>query len=65
MKKLRFVKVKCQCGYTNLIPAYENIRCEKCGKIIAEPKELTRLCMRRKTMIKPKDEEQTQLNKVN
>jgi len=38
MKKLQFVKVKCQCGYTNLIPAYENTKCEKCGKIVAEPK---------------------------
>ena len=39
MKKLQFVKVKCECGYTNLIPAYENIKCEKCGKLLAEPKK--------------------------
>jgi len=39
MKKLKFVKIKCQCGYTNLIPAYENINCEKCGKVLAEPAE--------------------------
>jgi hypothetical protein len=30
IKKLQFVEVKCQCGYTSLIPAYENIKCEKC-----------------------------------
>jgi len=38
MKKPKFVKVKCQCGYTNLIPAYENTKCEKCGRVIAETK---------------------------
>ena len=38
MKKPKVVKVKCQCGYTNLIPAYENIRCENCGKVIASHK---------------------------
>jgi len=42
MKKLKFVKIKCQCGYTNLIPAYENTKCEKCGKVLAEPKELNK-----------------------
>ena len=40
MKKLKFLKIKCKCGYTNLIPAYENTKCEKCGKVLAEPKEL-------------------------
>jgi ribosomal protein S27E len=39
LKKLKFVKVKCQCGYTNLIPAYENVKCEKCGRVIAGQKE--------------------------
>jgi len=42
MKKLKFVKIKCQCGYVNLIPVfevfhvYEPIRCEKCGRVVAE-----------------------------
>jgi len=46
MKKLQFVKIKCQCGHVNLVPVtevfhvYENIKCEKCGKVIAEPKEV-------------------------
>jgi phage FluMu protein Com len=49
MKKLQFVKIKCQCGHVNLIPVtevfhvYENIKCEKCGKVIAEPNELIRM----------------------
>ena len=49
MNKLQFVKVKCQCGYTNLIQVYEvfhvyeNIKCEKCGKVIAEPKGTNRI----------------------
>ncbi len=39
----QFDKIKCQCGHVNLVPVtevfyvYENIRCEKCGRIIAEP----------------------------
>ena len=43
MKKLQFAKIECQCGYTNPIPiievfhVYENIKCEKCGKVIAKP----------------------------
>jgi len=43
MKKLQFVKIKGQCGHVNLIPVTEvfhvpeNIKCEKCGKVIAEP----------------------------
>jgi len=40
MKKLKFVKIKCQCGYTNLIPAYENTKCEKCGEVIATTKRI-------------------------
>ena len=40
---IRVVKGKCQYGHVNLIPVtevfhvYENIKCEKCGKVIAEP----------------------------
>ena len=46
MKKLQFVEIKRQCVYSNLVPVYEvfhvyeNIKCEKCGKAITEPKEL-------------------------
>ena len=46
-KKLQFVKIRCQCGYTNLVPVYEvfhvyeNVKCKKCGKVIAEPKAHT------------------------
>jgi len=49
MKKLQFVKIKCQCGYVNLVPVfktfrvYEPIKCEKCERVIAEPKELVRI----------------------
>jgi len=34
MKKLQFVKIKCQCGHVNFVPVtevfhvYENIKCE-------------------------------------
>ncbi len=44
--KPRPIKIKCACGYVNLIPSlevfhvFEPIKCEKCGKVIAEPKEL-------------------------
>jgi len=40
MKKLQFVKIKCQCGHVTLIPVYEvfhvyePIKCEKCGKVV-------------------------------
>jgi hypothetical protein len=40
MKKLQFVKIKCQCGHVTLIPefktfrVYETIKHEKFGKII-------------------------------
>ena len=43
MKKSQFVKIKCQSGHTNLVPAYEllhvyePIRYEKCKKTIAQP----------------------------
>ena len=46
MKKLQFVKIKCQCGYTNPVPiyevfhVYEPIRCEKCNEVIAELKKI-------------------------
>ena len=46
MKPKSVFKIKFQCGHVNLIPVievfhvYENMRCEKCGKVIAEPKEL-------------------------
>ena len=46
MKKLQFVKIKCKCGHINLIPVFKTlriektIRCEECGKVIVEPKEL-------------------------
>lgn len=46
MKKSQFVKIKCQCGHTNLVPVYEvfhvyePIKCEKCGKLKVEQKEL-------------------------
>jgi len=49
MKKLQFVKIKCKCGHVNLVPVtevfhvYEKVKCEKCGKVIAEPKELIRI----------------------
>jgi len=45
MKQKAIFKIKCQCGHVNLIPVtevfhvYEKIKCEKCGKEIAEPKE--------------------------
>jgi len=45
-EQVKFVKVKCQCGHVNLVPVtevfhvYENIKCEKCGRVIVEPKEL-------------------------
>jgi len=51
MKKLKFVKIKCQCGYTNLIPAYENIKCEKCRKVIIEPKEQIRIVNKNETLV--------------
>jgi len=44
MKKLQFVKIKCQCGHVNLIPVtevfhvYENVKREKCGKDITSHK---------------------------
>ncbi len=47
MKPLKFVKIKCQCGHVNLIPVYEVFRvyepakCEKCTKVIVEPKEFS------------------------
>ncbi|MFQ5758446.1 MAG: hypothetical protein ACE5IF_02065, partial [Candidatus Bathyarchaeia archaeon] len=40
MKKLQFVKIKCQCGHSNLAPVYEvfhvyePIRYEKCRRMI-------------------------------
>jgi hypothetical protein len=49
MKELQSVKIKCQCGHVNLIPVtevfhvYENIKCEKYGKVLVEPKELIRI----------------------
>jgi len=45
-KVLKFVKIKCKCGHTNLVPVieafhvFETVKCEKCGKDIAESKEL-------------------------
>lgn len=44
MKKLKFVKIKCQCGHTNLVPVFKTfrvldpIKCEKCRRIIAQTK---------------------------
>ena len=44
-KTLKFAKITGKCGHTNLTPiievfnVYDNIKCEKCGKVIAEPKE--------------------------
>jgi len=46
MKPKSVFKIKFQCGHVNLIPVtktfhvYEKMRCEKCGKVMAEPKEL-------------------------
>jgi len=40
-KTLKFAKIKCKCGHTNLVPVieafhvYEPIKCEKCGKTSA------------------------------
>jgi ribosomal protein S27E len=49
-KTLKFIRIKCRaCGHLNLIPVikrfrlYEIIKCEKCGKVIAESKELVRI----------------------
>jgi len=42
-KTLKFAKIKCKCGHVNLVPTveafhvFEPVRCEKCGKVIAEP----------------------------
>ena len=44
MKELQLVKIKCQCGHVTLIPVcevfhvYEPIKCEKCGKLLAQTK---------------------------
>jgi len=44
-EEAKVFEIKCQCGHVNLIPVTEvfhvdkPIECEKCGKIIAEPKE--------------------------
>jgi len=54
-KELGFIKVKCRkCGHINLVPvvnkriAIEDVaRCEKCGNVIAEPKELIRILKKR------------------
>jgi len=49
IKPAKFAKIKCRCGYVNLIPIirtsrwYEPIECTNCGKVIAEPKELIRI----------------------
>ena len=46
MKNLQFVKIKHECGHTNPIPifevfhVFEPLKCEKCGKVIAEPKRI-------------------------
>ena len=46
MKKLQFVKIKCQCGHTNLVSVFkafrvhEPIKSERCGNVIVESKEL-------------------------
>jgi len=51
-KILKFVKIRCKCEYTNLVPVLktfrvdEALRCEECGKVIAELK-LTRIRRRR------------------
>lgn len=40
-KKSRSIKIKCACGYVNLIPSlevfhvFESLKCEKCGRVIA------------------------------
>jgi len=42
MKTLKFVKIECECGHVTLIPVYEvfrvyePIKCEKCGKVLAQ-----------------------------
>jgi len=44
-KRLRFIKIKCQCRHLNLIPVYKTllidtkIKCEHCGKVIVEPQQ--------------------------
>ena len=44
-KRLRFVKIKCECGHVNLIPVYKTLRieaelkCERCGKVIVQLKQ--------------------------
>ena len=44
IKPAKFAKVKCKCGYVNLVPIirtsrwYEPIECTKCGRVITEPK---------------------------
>jgi len=40
---VKFAKIKCRCGHVNLVPiiegfhVFEPVKCEKCGKVIAEP----------------------------
>jgi len=45
-KTLKFAKIKSKCGHINLLPiievfhVFEPIKCEKCGKAIAESKRI-------------------------
>lgn len=42
MEKLQFAKIYCRCGHVTLIPVYEvfhvfePVKCEKCGRLVAE-----------------------------
>jgi len=51
-KILRYIELKCaDCGFPNMIPVYEEffieepVKCGKCGKILAERKDLVQIAV--------------------
>ena len=52
---------KCHCGHTSLVPiyevfhGYEPLRCEKCGKVIADLKVLVRIMRVRMLLFKEEE----------